>query len=341
MRYKILLKPLEPFFFGSEQTFGKLGDKEYGSYIAVSEYFPNQTALLGMLKKEILKSQGLLTRKIRGEWIDKDKKNDAANITGNQRFSFETKSPLNYGKLKSIEPLFLQKDNEEYVVANDIFKYEIELNPPLLKGFSAKEGIKLKLFSKDFSKSVSISEAFKQKEQVGNKKLNTAGESIKKDEKDNAFFKKKSFFLDDGFLFGFYANVEDGPDLKELHERIVFLGADRGKFLMRVEECSNTKEPKLPTREFDYILLLSDSYIEVPLKENCDFAVTNETSFAFLKTKFENRKRKFKKSKRYYFYQKGSIIINPKEELLKAIESFENLKQVGYNRYIKLKRGQQ
>jgi len=324
MKVKVTLKPLEPFFFGGEQTFGKLGDKESGSYIAVSKYFPNQTALLGMLKKEILKNEGLLSQKIRGEWINEDKKQKAKEIVGDEKFSFEKNALLNYGKIRKLEPLFLQKGDEEFFAVKDIFKYEIDPKLQLLKGFSAKTGVELKFFNADFSKNFGFDDIFEKKVQVGNKK-----EAI-----DDAFFKKISFMLKEDFSFGFCVEVDDRLSLKGLDSSIVYLGADRGKFLMKVEENPKIEELKLPKEKFDYILLLSDSYIDLPLRDNCDFAITSETSLAFLENKFENRKRKFKKSKRYYFYERGSIIINPNKKLIEAIESFKNLVQVGYNRYI-------
>ncbi|HIP59379.1 MAG TPA: hypothetical protein EYH01_03005 [Campylobacterales bacterium] len=323
MRYKILLKPLEPFFFGGEQTFGKLGDKESGSYIAVSKYFPNQTALLGMFKKEILKNEGLLSRKIRGEWVNEDKKQKAKEIVGDEKFSFEKNEFLNYGKIHKLEPLFLQKGNEEYFAIKDIFKFQIDLNPPLLKGYKAKTGVELKFFNADFSKSFGFDDIFEKKVQVGNKKKT----------KDDAFFKKISFMLKEDCAFGFCVEVDDELSLKGLDNSIVYLGADRGKFLMKVEENPKIEELKLPKEKFDYILLLSDSYIDLPLRDNCDFAITSETSLAFLKNEFINGKRKFKKSRNYYFYERGSIIINPDKKLIEAIESFKNLVQVGCNRY--------
>jgi len=323
MKVKVTLKPLEPFFFGGEQTFGKLGDKESGSYIAVSKYFPNQTALLGMLKKEILKNEGLLSQKIRGEWVNKDKKQKAKEIVGDEKFSFEKNESLNYGKIHSLDSLFLQKGDEEFFAVKDVCKYEIDPKLQLLKGFSAKTGVELKFFNADFSKSFGFDDIFEKKVQVGNKK-----EAI-----DDAFFKKISFMLKEDFSFGFCVEVNDDLSLKGLDSSIVHLGADRGKFLMRVEENPKIEELKLPKKRFDYILLLSDSYIDLPLKGSCDFAITSETSLAFLENEFVNGKRKFKKSRNYYFYERGSIIINPDKKLIEAIESFKNLVQVGYNRY--------
>ena len=51
MKYKIDLKPIGTFFFGSDKKFGE-GDEV--NYFAQSSLFPQQTSILGMLRKEIL-----------------------------------------------------------------------------------------------------------------------------------------------------------------------------------------------------------------------------------------------------------------------------------------------
>ena len=76
MRYKITLKPLQPYLFGGDNTFGEIGDKENGTYLVTSRFFPQQSAILGMLKKELMIQNKLLTRKIKGEWVDRNKTED-------------------------------------------------------------------------------------------------------------------------------------------------------------------------------------------------------------------------------------------------------------------------
>jgi len=63
MRYLITIKPLEPFIFGGDNTFGKIGDKENGTYLVKSRQFPQQSAVLGMLKKEIMIQNSKLQKK--------------------------------------------------------------------------------------------------------------------------------------------------------------------------------------------------------------------------------------------------------------------------------------
>ena len=318
-KYLLTLKPLEPFFFGGEQTFGKLADENKGSYLAKSRYFPQQTALLGMLKKEILKKEGLLTRKIKDEWVDESLKPKAIKYSGDEKFSFENKEH-NFGVIKSLSEVFLYDGSDEYYVIKDIFNYKLTLNPPLLEKlnsdekYTAKEEITAKLFSSDFKKKVDLSGVFKSIVQVGNQK----------EEEENAFFKKESFILCDKFIFGVVVEVNDGYELEKLDNLIVNLGADSSKFLLKVKKEYEKKALALPEIGHNYIVLLSDSYIE---KLDCEFAITSEISFAYL------NKAMFSKSRKYFFYEKGSIFINPSEEMVKNIKSYKNLNQIGYNKY--------
>ena len=81
-----------------------------------------------------------------------------------------------------------------------------------------------------------------------------------------------------------------------------------------------------------YLTLLSDAYITVPIKENCDFAITSEVSFAHLKNSFKGNKRVCRKSSTKYLYEKGSIFIDPSPKLLENLRN-ENLQKIGYNIY--------
>jgi len=336
-RYLITLKPLEPFFFGGEQTFG---EGESVNYFAKSMFFPQQTTLLGMLRKEILIKEGLLTKKIRGEWIDKPLKEKAKKLIGNTKFSLnqdENFKNNNFGVIKSISSVFLEKENDFFILVKDFFKYDVEIKEPIvLKGFTAKDGIDTKFIDiKDFNNQLKFSDVFEEVIQVGNRKIAKAGKSFTSDDKKDGFFKKLSFNLKNRIKFAFL--VDSSYNLEKLNDNIVFLGADRGKFLINVtqKEDINLEDNRVfPFKSFSYIILLSDSYLKKPLKELCKFAITSEVTFKFLQNDFTNGKRKLKKSNLYYFYEKGSIFIDPTESFYKDINK-NSLIQIGYNKFIK------
>jgi CRISPR-associated protein Cmr3 len=329
MKYKITLTPLEPYLFGGDNTFGKLlNDKEkketpeLGTYLVKSRQFPQQSAILGMLRKEIMTQYNLLTRKVRGEWVDKDDKDKAINLVGDQKFDIQKQEPQNFGSINSISPIFLQRQNESFIKKVDIDSYKYQ--DGILQGYNPKKDIYDNFISIDSDTKLSSSDIFQPIEQIGNKKGGA----------DNSLFKKTSYLLKDGFSFAFYADLEC-----ELKDSIVTLGADRSKFQM---EVTKSNEELNYQDKNGYLTLLSDAYITLPIKEHCDFAITSELSYQNLigkkssmtkKDKPEKNKQNnpFQKSPKVYLYEKGSVFINPSSELIEHLNQHKNCQKIGYN----------
>ena len=308
MKYLIMLEPIETFFFGGDRTFGN------DSYIAFSRRFPQQTALLGMIRREILLEEKVLIRdKEKEKIVNKIKKEI---LVGKDEFSMD-KNEKDYGMINYISEVFLYNGDEVFYLVKDFFDYEIEFNPVMLKKdgevFSLKEGIKEVLISK--TKKIDLSEVFEEVIQVGNQK----------NKKEDAFFKKFSYKLKN-FKFAF--KIDTNYEIEKLDGKIVQLGAERSKFKLNVIK-NYDKEIVFPKKDFSYLVLLSDAYIE---KEKAEFAITSEISFAYNK-----KPGGFKKSKTYYFYEKGSIFINYSQELVENLISFKNLTQIGYNKFKEIK----
>lgn len=307
--YLVTLKPLKPFFFGGEVTFGALG-AENGSYLVQSKKFPQQTALLGMIRKEILIQAGLLTTKRRGEWVDN--KEEAKKLVGDTKFLFNEKQ--DFGVLKSISPIFIiDKNGRKFVKKVDIDSYTYE--DGLLKDYNPKKDIYDNYISIDDKETKKSSDIFKAVEQIG----------IKKGGGDNAFYKKTSYLLKDDFKFGFFIELKDF----ELNDSYVTLGGENSMFKM---EVTSTEEQLNYRDKNGYLTLLSDAYIDMPRdKKMSDFAITSEINFRFLENQFKDKKRVFKKSKRqYFFYEKGSVFINPTQDLIDNLNK-TNLQKIGYN----------
>lgn len=322
MRYLVTLKPLEPFLFGGDNTFGKLGNEVDSTYLVKSRYFPQQSAILGMIKKEIMIQSATLTRKIRGEWVDKYKKEEARTLVGSEKFDIIRKDMQNFGAIKRLSPLFLMQNTTRYIKKVDIDDFVYE--DGLIRGYNPKKNIFDKFVSLDSDEKKSYDDIFEDIDQTGNK---IGGE-------DNSLFKKSSYALKDGFRFAFY--LECDYDLKE---SIVHLGADRSSFKI---ELTPDDDGKLDYQDKNgYLVLLSDAYITLSLRENCDFAVTSEISYRSLtgkkssmtKNKDPQKNRQnitFQKSEKIYLYEKGSVIINPSETLMENLNN-ENCQQAGYN----------
>ncbi|MCT7609853.1 type III-B CRISPR module-associated Cmr3 family protein [Aliarcobacter butzleri] len=325
MRYKITLKPLQPFLFGGDNTFGEIGDKENGTYIVNSRLFPQQSAILGMLKKELMIQNKLLTRKIKGEWVDKNKTEEAKEFVGSEKFDFNKKELQNFGVIKNISSIFLQKENTIIIKKANLKKFPLEKigDNYILKNFTAKDDIFDNYESLDKTLSFKVEDIFVSKEQTLNQKKTS----------ENSLYKKTSYLLNKGFTFGFFLECE-----YELNDSIVTLGADRSSFVLTVEKSNEILENKN-----EFLLLLGDSLITLPLNEHCDFAITSEISYKNLigkkssMTKNSDPKKNkqnnpFLKSDEIYFYEKGSVIINPSSQLIDNLNN-KNLQQIGYNTY--------
>lgn len=102
-KYLITLKPLTPFFFGGENTFGE----GKINYFARSNYLPQQTTILGMLRHELL---------IQNDLIGTDPKtNDWKSLIGENSFQKINNQFVNdFGAIKNISPVFLSNGEVHY-----------------------------------------------------------------------------------------------------------------------------------------------------------------------------------------------------------------------------------
>lgn len=317
MKYLVTLTPLEPFIFGGDNTFGKLGDEIDGTYLVKSRQFPQQSAILGMLKKEMMIQDNFLTRQMKGEWVNPKNKQKAKNLVGEEKFDIFSKSIQNFEKIKNISPIFFMQKDEIFIKKVDIDSFDFE--DDILKDYNPKIDIYDNFVNIKTNKKINSEDIFKPIEQIGNKK--EANEDDKK--KENSLFKKTSYLLNDNFKFAFYLESE-----YELQNSIITLGADRSSFKLELKEENSTLNYE---DKKGYLTLLSDSYITLSLKDNCDFAITSEISYQSLRNiKHSTKNNKFEKSTKIFLYEKGSVIINPKQALIDNLNN-KNLQQIGYN----------
>ncbi len=314
MRYLVSLTPLEPYFFGSEITFGERGSKEHGSYIAKSSYFPQQSTFLGALRKAIL------------DRVQEYSKAKA--LIGGSKFFIKSKDSqaLNFGAIRSISNLFIANRDELFLPLRDIFSFKIKKDEEyFVQNYSAKDGIALKLFSLDFQKELPLSDVFEEKEMVGNSKR----------EKEDAFFKKVVIKMQKGYSFAYLVDFDE--DLMILDKQIIFFGGERSKFFVEVKKdffladySSKLQERLNQVTDEEYIYLINDSYINLNIKKHSSFAINHEIAFAYID---KLKKSSHLKSKQFFFYERGGIFINPDEQLKKALNQ-EYLQQIGYNKFI-------
>lgn len=259
MKYLVLLKPLGPYFFGTDKTFNE-------SYIARSALFPQQTQLLGMVRRVLLDRFKLLALAGNGSgWAPKDAaaKEKAIALIGNV-WETGVQSMMDLGRIQSISPVFIVSLENTGAVgeAHFILPKDTGLlgeenpnascgtlgmgnteNPReafLFKDFSAKNppatGLSRSSFwpkyaegtSPGSSDQLSFDEVFVPWRQVGIKR---APNRQVHEDVAGSLYKKTSYTMKDPFRFAFILEL-DGQLFDTPYQQQVYLGAERSFFQM-------------------------------------------------------------------------------------------------------------
>lgn len=354
-KYFITLSPLDWFFFGGEKTFGE-GEKS--EYFVHSNYFPQQSAILGMLRYQLLKQHRLLIEDIKPE--DREKKQDEGGeieqLIGKQSFNMNClHEKFAYGKIKKISPLSI------YHLHKGEFYYPLALDEGYSVHFDENVRVSLNGIVKD---KVVDSECFNHKmyfnyclwknsetgdiihsrniwlakTQIGITKM----QPDKQDDEKN-FYKQEVLRLQNNFVYAFWVELEE-----EVLSDKVFLGGQRSVFDMKVTSIDREQdiEELFKTKAVCYsgntgkIILLSDTFIEKieELNRLCDFHWSYPSEFRNIETTVRETnyyKKPVKSSVKYYFFQRGSVFyFHPGQR--SNIEKLINnayLQAIGYNIY--------
>jgi len=350
--YFITLTPLDWFFFGGEKTFGS-GDK--ADYLARSNKLPQQTAVLGMLRYQLLKQKGWLKD---AQGSTKATPEELVDLIGGGSFSMQKKDAT-FKKIKSISPITLYKDElyipmpldkgqnvsfeEATVSLNGIGKSILikfdDFDPKHYKNYD-------KWISKQYEKE--SLEIFESKMQIGITKNN------KNDNDEKNFYKQEVLKLKDGFQFAFYAEIDE-----ELKSDMVFLGAQQSCFQMKVEDANDDIEScfkqNFPSvaetiKGVERIVLLSNTYVEnlSDLQNLCLFQWSNSTPFRNMEeviSEEDKQKKgllhsgavKYKKQEvKYNFLSAGSVLYFDKEDRaeIEQLLNLDFIQSIGYNYFI-------
>ena len=321
MKYLVRLKPLKPYFFGSENSFSKDDIRDESRYFAKSLLFPQQTTIIGMLRKELLRATNCLSIHKKGEWVDKEQYHKAVEYTGKGDVFAG-----NLGIINSISEVFLLNEDEF------IFKAENdrELNPKKtdikvsLNGF-IRDFIDFGINPKNYENNLYISNKNSYKFDDIFKRYTSVG--IQKNKDQEAFYQKEAYFLKDNFEFGFI--LELSKEIKNI-DTILELGGDGSLF--SVEFC-DYKEIEYPfeIKELDRIVILSDTILPKDIMEDCEYIFGD----SYL---IRSVKRGSKKTKREKVLTRGSVIY-PKdiEKVSQKLKNNKNLNKIGMNQFKELK----
>lgn len=345
-RYKIILKPIDWFFFGGEQTFDN-GVTQ--SFIARSNRMPQQTTLLGMVRYQLLKKKQLLP-------LTCDNKAEADALIGSSSFDIGQCNATDgkFGKIKSLSPVFIQKGERRLVPVPLNYGFDcsfdigtrVWLNGHETTGIisvSTKEGSEYDdkeywksnnygLLVDQDGKTIASDELFLSNMQIGITK--GAGH----DDNKKGFCKQETLrFTSPDTKFAFYLELaEEGL----IEDDYVFIGAQRSCFKMKIEPSD--EPPVIPSHGSGSILLLSPTYIGSieKLDTLCRFHWSYSLPFRNLVNAADGKL----KSGGIAYRRQGSVCMmlapgsvlfyNPdKVEDIQTLLNKSHLQQIGYNQY--------
>jgi len=298
MKKLIRLKPLNPFFFGTDKTFS-----DDTLHDVVSSCFPQQTHLLGMLRYFLLDSHDLLKLKKRGRWVSNNDFKKAFPLVGGFNKKDTDQKEESLGKIKSLSPVFIvssDKDNNikdfHFVAPKDTgLHIEAFDNENIIQIANQKKSKQYRI--KNYNPKMGIVNALTTSlfwtnymaNKISNRDYNDKITSeylhrlnllsftdvfkevkqvgIKRDphtktvqaDDEGSFYNKTSYiFTEKYYEFAFI--VEGDIDFK-VDEAFVYLGAERSVFKLTVEMYDNTPlEAYYPkiTEPLDKYIALSD-----------------------------------------------------------------------------------
>lgn len=358
--YKITLTPVEGYFFGGETTFGEGQAK---NYFAKSNLLPQETALLGMLRYQILKLKGLLS-------ATADQKKAVESAVGEKSFNYcDYEKDFSFGAIKRISPVFIGQAgdlfckipfNKDLAVS---FRSDCKVflgesgegaELPSIKGFVSKDYNSDRWYSLDTDqgKIYTDHDIFFFKDKIGITKY--LPEYMNNNEE--CFFKTRTCYLRDGFHFVFYAELDE--DMVKLPDNDwVQLGAERSVFKMSVQKTASNGIACLTEKwqanwgkqlgEVEsgivQVFFISDAFIPEEVLRLCKFAWIDTKPFRNLTRNWKSGKNYAalntanEKSDKYNIVRRGSLLFVGKEqwEKVESLITNDYLIKGGYNIYLK------
>ncbi|GAA0182525.1 type III-B CRISPR module-associated Cmr3 family protein [Clostridium sediminicola] len=310
-KYIVTLKPIGSFFFSGEKSFKY--DESKKNYFARSNKFPQQTSILGMIRKELLIREGLF--KEDGKYENKDK-NKIYKLIGKNGFEVGiVKEKI--GVIKNLSPVFI-RDGKKYYISipkdhkkKDDKKEKNSIYTPisfgedkiytssgeiyLPKDYVAKDGV-----SDDFLNIIDESIMPEKKVFLESKRIGIT-RVIDDSSRDNKFYKQVSYLFnrkDDetknkDYKFIFELDIDDSTLKNNLdgYSNIVSLGAEGTSFKM---DITKNNDKSLVTYTKDYlkklsrkdkykykIILLSDTFISEEAAKYIEYSICSYVNFRY------------------------------------------------------------
>ena len=346
--YFITLRPLAPAYFGGEH-----GPVEE-DYFLKTRLFPQQTAVLGMLRYELLKRNAGL-KYAAGQGFTIDDPGLASELIGASSFSGDAEQT--FGKIQRLSPVFLHYDNTAWFLIKDPAGFapvttpgractgpeEESISLRYLPGYNAKKDHLSEIFAsaggdrlqvhKGDTDSLSDPWAFHLSVKIGITK------QYKQQPKDEGFFKMERLHLHPRAAYACYACLDAGHGLPQTGSGRVYLGGNRTPFQMKFEQTSDFFPEGADFALPGVAVLLSDAYAEGKPGDAATLAATDSIIF---------RNQKTETGQPHSFHQKpvgdhahtprlllarGGLFFAPKPKTLHNWLDHPAYARIGYNAY--------
>ncbi|MGE4456977.1 MAG: type III-B CRISPR module-associated Cmr3 family protein [Arcobacteraceae bacterium] len=366
MKYLLTFKPLKNFFFGNDRTFTE-------DYVAISEYFPQNTQLLGAIRLFIAEQHKLMHVHKNGKYSNEPSKLKKLIGTASAK-DFPTNSDL--GMIQNISQMFIvtkKLDDAYFPTPFDLEIGEASIryyqlaniqNDYFLKDYDVKNVSSQKLGNKAFWStyvqkeplSLSDIEPFdyqkdsKTKQEKGffisHRQVGIGLENKKTIE--GAFYSKTDYQLNDNFLFACLIELDEAI----IQDGIIQIGAENSLFELKVIPYEDTKLQDHPvvTSLFqaphanEKLIAISEAMLEdthrldayfsiIPFYKN--FAMIDSERESFTLPSKSKEYAKFKgKTDQKRLIPKGSVIYLKSNMPRQPLGAYAKM---GYNQFISAK----
>lgn len=364
MKYLLTFKPLKNFFFGNSQTFSPSGYDDKVDYLAISDYFPQNTQLLGALRLFIAEQNKLMHVHRNGKYSNEP--NELKKLIGTASSKdFSTNADL--GKIQNLSQMFLVNSslNDAYFktpldieISEDGVKFyelaHIE-NDYFLQNYDVKKASSQKLGNSQFWKNYThkqelskenlkdMSEIFITHSQVG------IGLENKKTI-DGAFYSKTDYQLKNGFLFGCLIELDE----EIISDGIIQIGAESSLFELKIITYEKTQLMSHPIvsqlftqpQKGDKAVAISDVILQSTDEFHAYFTIVPfYKNLAMLKSENESFQGKSKEKNFAKFEGKteqkrlipAGTVSYIKEQVMPHNQTLGAYAKMGYNQFITTK----
>lgn len=339
-KYMVRLKPIDCYYFGGETT---LGEGNAQNYYVESNRLPQVSALVGIIRYEILRQHGLLSYNPEQEKTLKEVKR----LIGCQGFSMDN-AQTTFGIIQKLSPLFVENraEGKFYTPMPLDDGLEIQLRPEVncsfsatarqamavdITGYDAKGYKNYKYWVSGNGHKLDEHEIFYTREQVGITKNGRM-----KNEKD-AYFKIILMGLNEAYNFAFL--LETDEPIEEVRQGLCALGGNRSMFRMDLTKLDKQKEPDNFCDYFQNLkregrlLLLGDAYLTDEQRDALPFYWGTSLHNRYIVTPHDQKhhwRKPQKTSKLYYLLARGGVIYHASQDTLQP----PHLNSVGLNIFI-------